>query len=99
MEVIHYVVGVLSIIGSAFLYHQRLREQLITQRIDMMDKFNREHADNCFNGLKEISKKLDDLKANISEHNAEYSAVKVEVENIKNKVDRLEAWFGKIIEK
>jgi len=98
MDTIHYIVAILSVIGSAFLYNQRSREELINQRIDMIDQFNREHADNCLSGLKEINKKLDDLKDQISRHDIENSTVKLEVENIKGKVDRLEAWFGKVIE-
>ena len=98
METLHYIIVILSVIGGGFIYHQKLREQLITQRIDMMDTFNREHATNCLEGLKEINRKLDDLREQISHHDIEYTTVRNDVDNIKVKVDRLEAWFGKVIE-
>jgi len=99
LENLHYIVGILATLGGFALWVIRMHIKMIEQKMDMQEKFNREHADNCLAGLKEINKKLDKLSADISKHNAEYSAVRVEVDNIKEKVGRLEAWFGAVIEK
>jgi len=98
VETLHYIVAVLSVLGGAFLYHQRLREQLLVQRMDMLDNFNREHADNCLRGLKEINEKLDKINDAISKHNAEYSVLRVEVDGIKEQVSHLNAWFSSVID-
>lgn len=99
IENLHYIVAVLATLGAGYVYHQKLREDLINQKIDMLDKFNREHADNCLAGLKEINTKLDKLSGELAEHNAEYSVLRVEVDNVKEQVGKLSAWFSAVIDK
>lgn len=99
LESIHYIVGVLAAVGSFALWVVKMHIQMLEQKIDLQDKFNREHADNCLNGLKEINAKLDDLKADIAKHNAEYSVLRVEVDAVKEQVGKLSAWFTSLIDR
>jgi len=87
METIHYVVVVLTAIATFFIYHQRLREELINQRIDMLDQFNRQHAENCLDGLKEIKETLKKIEAQLTEHTVNNAAIQIEVERLKTDLD------------
>lgn len=105
METIHYIFAVLAVIGAFAAHYLSTREQQIyvsitslETRIDKIEKVDHEQFKQCIDLIKEINTKLDDIKDTLSQHAIANSALTTEVDNIKEKVGRLEAWFGAVIE-
>lgn len=86
IESMHYLVAIAAGVCGYVVHYLKVREKPLTQEHQIFSE-----------SLKSINTKLDSIIEKLAEQKVEVGVLRTDVENLKDRVKKLEDWFGEII--